>query len=489
MTTHEVATLRGPDGSVVDAIDAPAADGTATVEDGQVRYVPSGVFAGSDTFTYTISGSATPATVTVEVTGPALDAVHDEATAETAGTEVLVDVVGNDTGSGLTVTSVTQPDEGGVVDLVEDGVRLTPEAGFRGTATFTYTVTDVVDAIATATVTVLVPNSPPVVVAPALRTVTAGGSTTFTLDVSDPDPDDTDLLVLADTADGSDGADDAVTTTVGVDGAGHPTVRVDVAATFSGTADVPVTVEDGHDDGISGTTLHLRVVPRAPVGVSAGAAPNPDARTAVSTPQFDRWGWPVARQLTTRIDSRITWRPSATTSVTQYVVRVDGTAVCTVPAPVLSSTLSCTLHDRVLRPSAAVTVTAVGQAGTQAVGTVPVATAASAPTRLLAVVYFPAGRFALDATAQKVLLRTDALAARYGLRTVVLVGHTDWDGTDAANQRLSERRAEQVGAWMTGHDKRVGVRTSGRGETEPAVSNRTYSGKAANRRVEIWVGG
>ena len=41
---------------------------------------------------------------------------------------------------------------------------------------------------------------------------------------------------------------------------------------------------------------------------------------------------------------------------------------------------------------------------------------------------------------------------------------------------------------MLAHDKRVGVRTSGRGESEPAVSNKTYSGKAANRRVEIWVG-
>jgi outer membrane protein OmpA-like peptidoglycan-associated protein len=431
----------------------------------------------------------TPATVTVEVTGPALDAAEDEVTAETAGTEVLVDVVGNDTGSGLTVTGVTQPDEGGVVDLVEDGVRFTPEAGFRGTVTFTYTVTDVVDATATATVTVHVPNSAPVVATPALRTVTAGGSTTFTLDASDPDPDDTELLVVPDTADGSAGAEDAVLTTVGVDGSGRPTVRVVVSVTFSGTADIPVTVEDGHDDGISGTTLHLRVVPRAPVGVSAGAAPNPDARTAVSTPQFDRWGWPVARQLSTRIDSRITWRPSATTSVTQYVVRVDGVVVCTVTAPALASTLSCTLNDRVVRSTALVTVTAIGRAGTQAVGTVPVATATSAPTRLLAVVYFPAGRFALDTTAQKVLVRTDALAVKYGLRTVVLVGHTDWDGTDSANQTLSQRRAEQVGAWMTSHDKRVGVRTSGRGESQPAVSNKTYSGKAANRRVEIWVGG
>ena len=70
--------------------------------------------------------------------------------------------------------------------------------------------------------------------------------------------------------------------------------------------------------------------------------------------------------------------------------------------------------------------------------------------------------------------------------TIEVVGHTDTIGSAAYNQNLSERRARAVAdvliadgvpAW------RIGAR--GLGFNQPAASNDTEAGRAANRRVEI----
>ncbi len=65
-------------------------------------------------------------------------------------------------------------------------------------------------------------------------------------------------------------------------------------------------------------------------------------------------------------------------------------------------------------------------------------------------------------------------------------GHTDAIGTDAYNQRLSERRAQAVREYLV----RLGIspsrlRTRGFGESEPVASNDTEEGRAQNRRVEL----
>lgn len=71
---------------------------------------------------------------------------------------------------------------------------------------------------------------------------------------------------------------------------------------------------------------------------------------------------------------------------------------------------------------------------------------------------------------------------------VTVVGHTDSTGPDTYNQMLSERRAEAV----RGELARLGVpagqlSATGRGEAEPRADNTTASGRAQNRRVEIFV--
>ncbi len=70
---------------------------------------------------------------------------------------------------------------------------------------------------------------------------------------------------------------------------------------------------------------------------------------------------------------------------------------------------------------------------------------------------------------------------------VKIVGHTDSDGDDAANQKLSQDRAEAVKTILAeqyGIDKDK-LNTEGRGELQPIADNKTSEGKAQNRRVEF----
>jgi outer membrane protein OmpA-like peptidoglycan-associated protein len=71
---------------------------------------------------------------------------------------------------------------------------------------------------------------------------------------------------------------------------------------------------------------------------------------------------------------------------------------------------------------------------------------------------------------------------------VQVLGHTDSQGEDAANQALSEARAQQVRATLVEAGlARVRVEAQGLGEGVPVADNATAAGRAKNRRVEIVV--
>lgn len=70
---------------------------------------------------------------------------------------------------------------------------------------------------------------------------------------------------------------------------------------------------------------------------------------------------------------------------------------------------------------------------------------------------------------------------------VKIIGHTDSDGDETSNQKLSLQRAEAVKAVLV---KQYGIdesklTTEGRGEAQPIASNTNAEGKAQNRRVEF----
>ncbi len=76
------------------------------------------------------------------------------------------------------------------------------------------------------------------------------------------------------------------------------------------------------------------------------------------------------------------------------------------------------------------------------------------------------------------------------LEVIIAVGHTDSDGSDAANQKLSVSRSEAVKAYLVSKGiEKNRIYTEGKGEKQPVADNKTKEGKAKNRRVEIEVVG
>jgi len=65
-------------------------------------------------------------------------------------------------------------------------------------------------------------------------------------------------------------------------------------------------------------------------------------------------------------------------------------------------------------------------------------------------------------------------------------GHTDSIGSEAYNQKLSERRAKAVRDYMVAQGVDASrITTRGFGKSKPVASNDTAEGRAENRRVEI----
>lgn len=69
---------------------------------------------------------------------------------------------------------------------------------------------------------------------------------------------------------------------------------------------------------------------------------------------------------------------------------------------------------------------------------------------------------------------------------ITVVGHTDSVGSDAYNQKLSERRAASVADYLTSKGvPAAAIKASGKGESQPIADNSTKAGRAQNRRVEV----
>jgi len=78
------------------------------------------------------------------------------------------------------------------------------------------------------------------------------------------------------------------------------------------------------------------------------------------------------------------------------------------------------------------------------------------------------------------------LSGSYPSLKVDVSGHTDWIGTDAYNQALSERRATAVKDYLVRKGIDAGrIRTYAYGESQPVAPNTTAEGRALNRRSEI----
>lgn len=101
-------------------------------------------------------------------------------------------------------------------------------------------------------------------------------------------------------------------------------------------------------------------------------------------------------------------------------------------------------------------------------------------------IYFDTAKASLRPESEAVLRQVlGVLEADPGLR-LVIAGHTDGEGDDASNQRLSEQRARTVVDWLGANGiEAARLRSEGLGETRPVADNGSAAGRALNRRVEI----
>jgi OOP family OmpA-OmpF porin len=100
-------------------------------------------------------------------------------------------------------------------------------------------------------------------------------------------------------------------------------------------------------------------------------------------------------------------------------------------------------------------------------------------------VVFETGKATLKPESDEVLqIVHDYLKDKQDITLLRIEGHTDSDGNDDANQRLSEGRALAVAQWLVG--KGIDCKRLipvGFGETKPVAANDTAENKAQNRRT------
>jgi len=102
-------------------------------------------------------------------------------------------------------------------------------------------------------------------------------------------------------------------------------------------------------------------------------------------------------------------------------------------------------------------------------------------------IYFNSGKSTFkDADVPKRLDAMAALLKNYANSEFLIEGHTDSDGSDAFNQKLSEARAAAVkDALLARGISSSKLKSVGYGETMPIATNKTAAGKALNRRTEV----
>lgn len=101
---------------------------------------------------------------------------------------------------------------------------------------------------------------------------------------------------------------------------------------------------------------------------------------------------------------------------------------------------------------------------------------------------FDTNRSDIKPNFQPILQRFAATLLENPATNVVIIGHTDSTGSDAINQPLSVDRAARTRDYLAGRGVNPNrITIEGRGSREPIASNNDASGRARNRRVEIYV--
>jgi OmpA-OmpF porin, OOP family len=100
---------------------------------------------------------------------------------------------------------------------------------------------------------------------------------------------------------------------------------------------------------------------------------------------------------------------------------------------------------------------------------------------------FASGSASLTAGHQGILGTVKQALSEFPEASIIIEGHTDSFGSDAANQELSQARAEAVSRHLLANSpiSPADVRALGYGESRPVANNETPEGRARNRRIDI----
>lgn len=217
---------------------------------GTFTFAPANPYTGANPLvvTYTTqTGASSTLSITVHAAAPANHApvASDDVATTGLDTAIVIAVRGNDTDADvdlLTVTNITQGASGAVViDAVTGNPIYSPNAGFTGVDSFTYTVSDGKGGVDIATVRITVQAVPPVNHAPVAHAdaVATGTNASVAISVATLLANDTD-------------ADSDTLTVQSVQSAANGTVSLSggnavfiPANGFEGTASFTYTIDDG----------------------------------------------------------------------------------------------------------------------------------------------------------------------------------------------------------------------------------------------------
>jgi hypothetical protein len=253
--------------------------GTVANQDNQLVYTPASNHSGVVAFTYTVTDGKETADASVLLTpsdannGITLEPDTITVNEDSATTLPVSQLLENDTGDGLTVTALGEPQHGTAV-LAGANFTYTPNADFSGTDTFIYTVrsSNGNTASTTVTATVIDQSDPPTISAIGDQTTTPGtmtGPISFT--VEDLDTPVANLVVTAEVSNSAP-PNLVIPRNITITGTTqNRAIRIRPTGQLTGSATITITVSDG--TLTASESFILTVATPAPTPPPSRAAP------------------------------------------------------------------------------------------------------------------------------------------------------------------------------------------------------------------------